>query len=199
MEHSLEIRQTKELLSYLTSKRKTQLSFISILMVIGSLAEVASIGLVIPFLGALTTPESLYQSQFFSPIIQYFGISSQEQLLLPFTLIFIAAVIFSGIIRLSLLYVTIHFSHAVGHDLGMNLYRRTLYQSYSYHSNQNSSEIINGIINKATVLTKIDQVANLVSVVFFQQPSKTIEELISVIIKTKPEITCPAMYPPSIS
>ena len=146
MKHSLEIRQTKELFSYLTSKRKTQLSFIGILMIIGSLAEVASIGLVIPFLGAMTTPEALYESRFFSPFIHFFGISSPKQLLLPFTLIFIAAVIFSGIIRLSLTYVTIRFSHALGHDLGMNVYRRTLYQSYSYHSNQNSSEIINGIV-----------------------------------------------------
>jgi len=153
MKFSLEIRQTKELFLYLTSKRKVQLSLISILMIIGSLAEVVSIGLVIPFLGALTTPEALYQSQFFSPIIHYFGISSPEQLLLPFTLIFIAAVIFSGIIRLSLLYVVISFSHALGHDIGVNVYRRTLYQSYSYHSNQNSSEIINGIIIKVNTIT----------------------------------------------
>ena len=69
MKHSLEFLQTKELLSYLTSKRKTQLSFIGILMIFGSFAEVASIGLVIPFLSALTAPEALYQSQFFSPII----------------------------------------------------------------------------------------------------------------------------------
>jgi len=153
MKLSLEIRQTKELLSYLTSKRRTQLGFIGILMIIGSLAEVASIGLVIPFLGALATPEALYQSRFFSPIIQFFGMSSPEQLLLPFTLIFIVAVIFAAIIRLFILYVTIRFSHTVGHDLGINLYRRTLYQSYSYHSNHNSSEIINGIVFKVNTIT----------------------------------------------
>jgi ATP-binding cassette, subfamily B, bacterial PglK len=146
-------RQTKELLSFLSSKRRIQIGFIGILMIIGSLAEVASIGLVIPFLGALTAPEVIYQKPFLSPIIHYFGISSPEQLLLPFTLIFIVAVIFSSITRLIVLYATIRFSHAVGHDLGVNLYRRTLYQSYSFHSNQNSSDIINGIIVKVNTIT----------------------------------------------
>ena len=102
MKLSLEIRQTKELLSYLTSKRRTQLVFIGFLMIIGSLAEVASIGLVIPFLGALTTPEALYQSRLFSPIIHYLGIISPEQLLLPFTLIGLPLLlsIFYGLMQL---------------------------------------------------------------------------------------------------
>jgi ATP-binding cassette, subfamily B, bacterial PglK len=148
-----EYSQTKELLSFLSARRRTQLGLIGVLMIIGSLAEVASIGLVIPFLGALTSPELIFQKQFLSPVIQYFGIVSPGQLLLPFTLIFIVAVIFSGIIRLLLLYATISFSHAVGHDLGVNIYRRTLFQSYSFHSSQNSSEIINGIVLKINTIT----------------------------------------------
>ena len=146
-------RQTKELLSFLSSKRRIQLGFIGILMIIGSLAEVASIGLVIPFLGALTSPEVIYQKEFLLPIIEYFGITSPEQLILPFTLFFIVAVIISAVTRLIILYSTIRFSHAVGHDLGINLYRRILYQSYSFHSNQNSSDIINGIIVKVNTIT----------------------------------------------
>ena len=148
-----EFRQTKELLLFLSRRRRSQLGLIAILMIIGSIAEVASIGLVIPFLGALTSPELIYQKQFLSPIIQYFGIVSPEQLLLPFTLIFIVAVIISGIIRLLLLYVTISFTNAIGHDLGVNIYRRTLFQSYSFHSSQNSSEIINGIVLKINTIT----------------------------------------------
>lgn len=153
MKNTLEINQTKKLLSYLSSKRKTQLGLISILMIIGSLSEVASIGLVIPFLGALTNPEALFDSIYLSQLIEYFGFTSPDQILLPFTLFFILAVLFSGLIRGFLVYSTIRFSHAVGHDLGMNVYRRTLYQSYSYHANQNSSELINGVILQVNTIT----------------------------------------------
>ena len=153
MKQSKEFRQTKKLLSFLSKKRRVQFNFILILMIFGSLSEVASIGLVIPFLGALTTPEIIYQNQFLSPIFEYFKLTSPEQLLLPFTAMFIVAVVISGIIRLTLLYVTIRFSNAIGHDFGINVYRRTLYQSYSAHANQNSSEIVNGVILKVNLIT----------------------------------------------
>lgn len=145
--------QIKELLSFLSSKRRTQLFLIGALMVVGSLAEVASIGLVIPFLGALTSPEVIYQKESLYPLINYFGINSPQELLFPFTVTFIVAVVISGIIRLLLLYVTIRFSHFVGHDLGVSIYRRTLFQSYSFHSSHNSSEIINGIVLKINTIT----------------------------------------------
>ena len=150
---SLEFRQSKDLISYLSNNRKRQLVIIAILMIIASLSEVASISLVIPFLGALTAPETIYQNQFFSPFIDYFNIESPEQLLLPFTIIFIIAVVSSATIRLLLLYVTVRFSHAAGHDLGANVYRKILYQSYSYHSNQNSSDVINGVVLKVNIIT----------------------------------------------
>ena len=152
MKYIKEIHQTKQLLSFLSSKRRTQLIFMGILMIIGSLSEVVSIGLVIPFLGALTAPKTLYENQFFSPIINYFEITSPEQLLFPITLIFILAVIFSAITRLALLHATVRFSHAVGHDLGISIYRKTLYQNYSFHSTHNSSEIINAMVLKIGVI-----------------------------------------------
>ena len=153
MNKSKEIRQTQKLLSYLSLRRRTQFKFILVLMVIGSLSEVASIGLVIPFLGVLTSPETIYQNLFFTPFIELLGINSPKELLLPVTIIFVVAVIFAGLIRLILLYVMIRFSHAAGHDLGINMYRKTLYQSYAFHSNQNSSELINGIIIKVNIIT----------------------------------------------
>ena len=148
-----EISQTLELLSFLTAKRKLQLVLMLLIMILGSLAEVASIGLVIPFLGALTSPEIIFNNHLLLPIIQFLKINSPVQLLLPFTAMFICAVIFSAIIRLLLLYSTIRFSNAVGHDLGVDVYRKTLFQNYSVQANQNSSEIINGIILKVNTIT----------------------------------------------
>ena len=168
MNPSLEIRQTKDLLSHLTGRRRRQLVLILILMIVGSLSEVVSIGLVIPFLGALTSPEVLFESEFLSPVLQYFEINAPEQLLLPFTAMFIIAVVLAGTIRLILLYSTIRFSHAIGHDLGVDMYRRTLYQSYSVHCSQNSSEIINGIILKANTVTGgvIRSILNILTSIF---------------------------------
>ena len=146
-------QQIKTLVSHLNKKRKRQFLMILFLMILGSLSEVVSIGLVVPFLGALSSPEVLFEHELVKPIVNFLEISSPEGLLLPFTIIFISVVIMAGSIRLVLLYTMIRFSHAIGSDLGVNVYRRTLYQDYSSYVEQNSSEIINSVIVKVNTIT----------------------------------------------
>jgi len=119
-----------------------------ILMSLTSLVEVVSIGAVLPFLGVFTAPESLFQHSLAQPLIELLEINSAEQMLLPVTIIFIVATVFSGVTRLLLLYVMTKLSQAVGADLSINIYRRTLYQKYAVHVQRNSSVVINGVINK---------------------------------------------------
>ncbi len=118
-------------------------------MLISSFAEVLSISAVFPFLGALTSPERVFQNTLTQPIIRVFGISSPDQILLPLTITFCTLAVFSGITRLSILWANIRFSSAIGADLSISIYRRTLYQPYSTHVSRNSSEVIAGITGKA--------------------------------------------------
>ncbi len=117
-------------------------------MSLASLVEVVSIGAVLPFLGVLTAPESLFQHSLAQPLIELLEINSAEQMLLPVTIIFIVATVVSGVTRLLLLYVMTKLSQAVGADLSISIYRRTLYQKYAVHVQRNSSVVINGVINK---------------------------------------------------
>ena len=52
--------------------------------------------------------------------------------------------------RLLLLWASTRISFAIGADLSINIYRRTLYQPYAVHASRNSSEIISGISVKAS-------------------------------------------------
>jgi ATP-binding cassette, subfamily B, bacterial PglK len=125
-----------------------------LLMFIASVAEVISIGLVLPFLGALASPEQIYQHSLMQYPIQLLNITKPDQLLLPLTIVFITAAIFAGVIRLSLLYFTTRLSFAIGADISIDVYRRTLHQEYSVHLQRNSSEVINGIVTKTHVIVK---------------------------------------------
>jgi len=125
-------------------------------MILASLAEIISVSAVLPFLSVLTAPDHLYQQPLVQPIIQYLELESPDQLLLPFTILFIAAAIVAGVIRLLLLFCMTRISYATGADLSINIYRRTLYQEYSIHVSRNSSEVINGIITKTgTVISGV--------------------------------------------
>ena len=134
---------------HISPRRRRQLRLLLVLMLLGSFAEVLSIGAVLPFLGVLMAPERVFEHAAAQPIIQSLGLTAPTQLLLPFTLIFVAAALIAGAVRLLLLWAGTRLSYAIGADLSGSIYRRTLYQPYAVHCARNSSEIINGILNKA--------------------------------------------------
>lgn len=142
------VKNLYELWGALSIARRRQLLLLLILMVLASLAEMLSIGAVFPFLAVLTAPEKVFNHSFAKPLIDLFGLSQPNQLLLPLTAAFGAAVLLAGVIRLCLVWATSRLSFAAGVDLSSEIYRRTLYQPYSVHVARNTSQVIAGISNK---------------------------------------------------
>ena len=134
---------------HISSRRRGQFGFLLVLMLIASFAEILSIGAVLPFLGVLTTPERVFEHSLAQPFIQILGLTEPAQLLLPLTIIFGLAAVVAGVMRLLLLWASTRLSFAIGADLSMSIYRRTLYQPYEIHVARNSSGVINGIWSKA--------------------------------------------------
>ncbi len=121
-------------------------------MIATSVAEVISIGAVIPFLGVLSNSEVIFMHELARSVIQFFGIADHSELLLPITIIFIVAAIISGVMRIALLWVQTRVAHSIGADMGYDIYQFILQQSYEEHMSRNSSEVI------SAVSTKINQV-----------------------------------------
>ena len=138
--------------SHLSRRRRIQFVTLLALMLLASMAEMISIGAVVPFLGTLINPEKVFHHSYAQPIIIFFSIGRAQDLLLPLTLIFCVATVAAGLLRLALLYATTRFSFSVGADFSIDVYRRTLYQPYTVHIDRNSSEIINGITGKVAML-----------------------------------------------
>jgi ATP-binding cassette subfamily B protein len=137
---------------HIDPKRRHQFLSLFLLMIFSSFAEIVSIGSTFPFLGALTAPEKIFNYKVLQPYIKWFEISTPADLLLPLTIIFCLAAVFSGCIRLLLLQMTMRLSFATGADLSTEIYRRTLYQPYLTHISRNSSEIIAAVSTKASAV-----------------------------------------------
>jgi ATP-binding cassette subfamily B protein len=140
--------------NYLDKRHKRHSLLILILIIAVSLAEVISIGAILPFLGMLTAPELIYQNALMQPIVQTLGLNSASELFLPITIGFVSAALIAGVMRITLLSAINHFERVVGTDLNMDVYRNTLYQSYSNHIARNSSYIISLITNKTDVVIR---------------------------------------------
>ena len=76
---------------HISRRRRWQLLFIFLLILFTSFAEIISVGSILPFLGVLIKPEGLFASPYMLPFIKIFKIDSAQQLLFPFTLLFIMA------------------------------------------------------------------------------------------------------------
>lgn len=138
----------KRLWQHIGPRRRAQFWLLLGLMILSSFAEVLSIGAVLPFLGALTAPDRIFQHPAVQPFIHALGLTSAEQLLLPMTVTFGLAALFANALRSLLLWSSIRLSFAVGSNLSNGIYRRTLYQPYAAHIARNSSEVINVISTK---------------------------------------------------
>lgn len=134
-------------------------------MMLASIAEVLSIGAVLPFLGALTTPSTIFGVNFLQPIFSALNINTPEEIIVPFTILFGSSVILACFTRLLLVWVNTRFSFLMGADIGIDIYRRSLYQPYIVHLSRNSSEIINGITRKTEAVTNfiISPILTLIS------------------------------------
>lgn len=150
---------------FIDRRRRIQLGLLFVLMIFASLAEVISIGAVLPFLSALTAPEKIFSFAVMQPFLKFLNIQTPGELLLPLTIVFSIAIVLSGVMRLLLLWAQTRISHSIGADFSMNVYRRTLYQSYEVHVSRNSSEVLSGISNKANsvIYSALFPVLNIIS------------------------------------
>ncbi|HCX81163.1 MAG TPA: ABC transporter ATP-binding protein [Rhodoferax sp.] len=137
---------------HISSRRRHQIFLLLGLMILASFAEILSIGAVLPFLGVLTASDRVFNHPLAQPFITLLELQRPSDLLLPLTVAFGVAALVTGALRLTLLWANTKLSYSIGADISKDIYRRTLYQPYATHISRNSSEVINGISNKASVV-----------------------------------------------
>lgn len=123
-------------------------------MIFASMAEVISIGSIIPFLTVILNPDSLYEIELLRNLLKYLNINSAQELIIPFTFLFAVAALISGLIRIFLLWYQIRIGHLIGADLSLKIYKVALYQPYKTHISVNSSQSISTITEKSNAIVR---------------------------------------------
>jgi ATP-binding cassette, subfamily B, bacterial PglK len=118
----------RQLWRHLTLHRKRQFFILLCLMLFSAMAEVVSLGDVLPFIGMLTGPEWVFNHALVSEVALTWGITSADQLLLPLTIGFSTAVLLAGCTRKLLLLASTFFAITSGSELSIEVYSRILYQ-----------------------------------------------------------------------
>ena len=138
----------KKIINHTSSKKKIELVALLLLMVVSSFSEILSIGAVLPFIQALTSPERLFELASLKNILMFLKINSYDQLPLIFIVTFCLTALLTGFIRLILIRLNTKISYEIGAELSRDIFKKTLYQPYQIQVRRNSSEIINTIMYK---------------------------------------------------
>jgi ABC-type multidrug transport system fused ATPase/permease subunit len=145
----------RQLFEYISQRRRYQTFLLLILTLFSSLAEIMSLGAVVPFIAILTQPEQVLVFPVIGEFVKIWGITTADELILPIAVIFAGAAVIAGSFRLLLLWVGIRLIKSVGADLSIEVYRRTLYQPFRVHVARNSNEVISGVIQKVDLATGV--------------------------------------------
>lgn len=137
----------RRLWAHLPGKRRFQLVAVFGSMLASGFAEIVSLAAVVPFLTVLADPERLWSRPWVRSLAEARGLTEPGQLLLPVTLLFAAAALAAGAIRLVNLWLSGRVAAGTGSDLSQEAYRRTLYQPYSVHTARNSATITTAVLS----------------------------------------------------
>jgi ABC-type multidrug transport system fused ATPase/permease subunit len=150
-------RDLRRLWAQLSRQRRLQVLVVMMLTLASSLAEMLSLGAVVPFLAVLAQPERIWGTGKAQWMAGLMGWQQPADLVLPLCLAFAGAAALAGAVRVQTLRKTIGLANGIGSDLSIALYGRTLYQPYAMHLQRNTSEVIGAITSQ------VDQVVGLLN------------------------------------
>lgn len=157
------VSSLRALIASFSPRRRTQLLLLVGLMLLGAVAEVVSLGAVVPFLAVLADPAQVVQRPWLARVVATLGLSDAQDIRWELTLLFGSAAVFAGAVRFALVYATAKINFGLGHELAAEVYRRTLYQPYEAHVARNSSEVVAGMAKVDIVVWVIFSLLSTVS------------------------------------
>ncbi len=126
----------------LDGTRRRQLALTLGLMVLGALAETATVGAVLPFLAIVAPGGDAGRFAWLVAPVELMADQIGLSVLLTAALLLVAVAVVAAGLRLLLLWVSQHYIYAVAHDLSLAVYARVLHRPYAQHTMRNSAETL---------------------------------------------------------
>ena len=131
-----------ELLATMGPDRRRQLVALMLLMLLGAVAELVSIGSVVPFLAILADGNAAQAPGWVrSMLVELAGLTGTSPLQAA-ALLFMVAAVAAAALRLALGWSSQSCTLGFGHELAVEIQRRILHQPYAFHIGQHSSRIL---------------------------------------------------------
>lgn len=137
---------------FVSRNKKLQFYGYAFLTTISALADMLSIGALIPFIMVFIEPDKLQNIPIVSYIFEYYDLTTDREIQLFLCVSFTLAILLSGFVKVSLAWFQSRLSYGVAADLAIMIYKYSLHRPYEYHLNTNTNDIMSTIANKANIV-----------------------------------------------
>ena len=135
----------------ISPQRRRQLFLLLVLMLVGAIAELATLGSLLPFLSLLAGNDLPSHLPLLGDFFIAVGAISPPQQVFVTAVLFGTIALTAGAVRVALNWSTQMFTAGLANDLSVEVQRRILLQPYPFHLERNSSQAI-GAIDKVNSL-----------------------------------------------
>lgn len=137
------------------ARRRRHFYLAMAVMLVGALAELMTIGAVIPFLALVADPDAAANLPGFQSALRLIGAETTDNLVLIATLLLVGSAIFSAAVRLLLTWISYGFVLILSHEVSTAVFYRVMRQPYSFYVTRNTSVILAGVEKIHTVIWSV--------------------------------------------
>jgi ABC-type multidrug transport system fused ATPase/permease subunit len=144
---------TRKILALLTRRQRRQAAALLSLMILGSLVETASVGLIIPALALMANEDVASTYPRLQPFLEVLGHPNQKQLIIVGVATLFSVYFLKAMFLAFLTWKQNNFVFGVRADISQRLFAGYLRQSWSFHLQRNSSQLINILATETNQFT----------------------------------------------
>ncbi len=180
------VENFKKLRELFGKKEKKKFSLLFILMVFAALFETLGIGLIVPFVGIVTNPDTIHETAIIASIYEVLGFQSTNAFLIAATVALLAVFVLKNLYLLLFHYIQYRIIYNEQVKMSKRLLTAYLAKPYVFHLQRNSADLVRntntevqkvfrGIIKPIfLVVTEALVIASILVLLLAQAPVATI-------------------------
>lgn len=138
------------------SKKRAALVLILLLM-LGTLLEMAGLGLIIPVFSLMLKADAVKETPFLQPYLESLGNPTHTEIIIGGVVLLITVYLIKGVFLSYLAWKQADFTMKLSAELGNNLYKGYLSQPYIFHLQKNSAYLSHNILDEVSRFSTITQ------------------------------------------
>lgn len=145
----------KKLYSYLDRGQQQKLILLQFLVILMSLAEVAGILSIGPFMGLIGDLDQIYEDNILADLFAFSGLESPTRFLVLVAISVMLVLTIAALVNIYTIWKISMYAAQVGADLSNRLFIYYIHQPWLFHASSNSSELVNKIVQECSRLSTL--------------------------------------------